>query len=187
MRDHHSLGRPIRALLLLCCVLLSSSVSFAKLVASRDYRNGILDAELLVIVLQHSPGSFRVEEVFLGNANKGDSIELPGFRLFTEQQYGPDIVEPIMPDTRVLLFLHHKKDAPAVWEPTYFGYSFFWVQDPAQLTRLEKTAEQAVALRRQWEEAANISLSTSMSWLIGIAWTFSRTLEYTAATSSTRN
>jgi hypothetical protein len=157
MRSHCNLSGTIRALLFLCCLFPASINCFAKLTTRPDYRNGILDAELVVIVLQHSPGSFRVEEVFLGNANKGDSIELPGFRLFTEQQYGPDIVEPITLDTRVLVFLHHKKDAPAVWEPTYFGYSFFWVQDSAQLTRLEKTAEQAVALRRQWEEAANIS------------------------------
>jgi len=157
MRSHCSLSGTIQALLLLCCFFPASINCFAKLTTRPDYRNGILDAELVVIVLQHSPGSFRVEEVFLGNANKGDSIELPGFRLFTEQQYGPDIVEPITPDTRVLLFLHHKKDAPAVWEATYFGYSFFRVQDPAQLIQLEKTAEQAVALRRRWEEAANIS------------------------------
>lgn len=157
MRIPCSLSGMIRTFLLLCCFFPASINCFAKLTTRPDYRNGILDAELVVIVLQHSPGSFRVEEVFLGNANKGDSIELPGFRLFTEQQYGPDIVEPITPETRVLLFLHHKKDVTAVWEPTYFGYSFFWVQDSAQVTRLEKTAEQAVALRRQWEEAANIS------------------------------
>ena len=64
------------ALLVLCCLLLSSSVSFAKPVPARDYRNGILDAELVVIVSQESPSSFRVEETFLGSANKGDSIEL---------------------------------------------------------------------------------------------------------------
>jgi hypothetical protein len=147
----------VRALLLLCCFFPASINCFAKLTTRPDYRNGILDAELVIIVLQHSPDGFRVGEVFLGNANKGDSIELPGFRLFTEQRYGPDIAEPITADTRVLLFLHHKKDAPAVWEPTYFGYSFFWVQDPTQLIQLERTAEQAVALRRRWEEAANIS------------------------------
>jgi len=157
MRSHCSLSGTIWALLLLCCFFPASINCFAKLTTGPDYRNGILDAELVVIVLQHSPGSFRVGEVFLGNANKGDSIEVPGFRLFTEQRYGPDIVEPITANTRVLLFLHHKKDAPAVWEPTYFGYSFFWVQDPAQLIQLESTAEQAVALRRRWEEASNIS------------------------------
>lgn len=77
---------------MLSCLLLSSSVSLAKLVPARDYRNGILGAELVVFVSQESPGRFRVEEAFLGSANCGDSIELPGFRLFTY------IVEPITPD-----------------------------------------------------------------------------------------
>jgi len=155
MSDHRSFGKPIRALLVLSCLLLSSSVSLAKLVPARDYRNGILDAELVVIVSQKSSGSFRVEEVFLGSTSSGDSIELPGFRLFTYQQYGPDIVEPITPDTRILLLLRHKKEMPAAWEPTDFGYSFFWVQNPEQVPQLRKTAEQAVALRRRWEAASN--------------------------------
>lgn len=122
MSDHRSLGAPIRTLLVLSCLLLSSSDSLAKLVPARDYRNGILDAEQVVLVSQESPGSFRVEEAFLGSANSGDSIELPGFRLFTYQRYGPDLVEPITPDTRILLFLRHKKEMPAAWEPTDFGY-----------------------------------------------------------------
>lgn len=155
MGDHRSLGGRPRALLVLSCLLLSSTVSFAKLVPARDYRNGILDAELVVIVSQESPSSFRVEQAFLGSANSGDSIELPGFRLFTYQQYGPDIVEPITPDTRILLFLRHNKEMPAAWEPTDFGYSFFWVQNPEQVPQLRKTAEQAVRLRRRWEEAVN--------------------------------
>jgi hypothetical protein len=147
----------IRALLLLCCSLLAGTDSFAKLVARRDFRDGVLDAELVVIVLQQSPDTFLVEEVFLGNIGNGDSIEVPGFRLFTEQRYGPDIVEPITSNTRILLFLHHKKDAPAGWEPTYFGNCFFWVQDPQQTNQLRSSAEQAVALRRQWEKAASTS------------------------------
>ena len=157
MGRHRRVAGTIRALLLPCCLLLASTVSFAKLVSSRDYRNGILDAELVIIVSQESPNSFRVGEVFLGNANKGDSLELPGFRLFTKRQYGPDIVEPITSDTRILLLLRHKKDTPAAWEPTDFGYCFFWVQSPEQVTQLRKTAEQAVTLRRKWEDAANIS------------------------------
>jgi hypothetical protein len=155
MSDHRSLGMPVRVLLVLCCLPLPSSVSLAKLVPARDYRNGILDAELVVIVSQESPDSFKVEEAFLGSANRGDSIELPGFRLFTVQQYDPDIVEPITPDTRILLLLRHKKEMPAAWEPTDFGYSFFWVQNPEQVPQLRKTAEQAIALRRRWEDAAN--------------------------------
>jgi hypothetical protein len=155
MSDRRSVGRPVRALLVLSCLLLSSTVSLAKLVPAGDYRNGILDAELVVIVSQESPGNFRVEEAFLGSGNNGDAIELPGFRLFTEQECGPDIVEPVTSDTRILLFLRHKKDRPAAWEPTYFGYSFFWVQNPEQVSQLRNTAEEAVALRRRWEEAAN--------------------------------
>lgn len=155
MGDHRNLDSPMRVLLVLCCLLLSAIASFAKLVAARDYRNGILDAELVVIVSQERPGSFTVEEAFLGSAKRGDSLELPGFRLFTEQEYGPDIVEPITRNTRILLFLYHKKGVPAAWEPTHFGYSFFWVQNPGQVSRLRETAERAVALRRRWDEAAN--------------------------------
>jgi hypothetical protein len=138
-------------------LLLSGTASFAKLVSRRDFRDGILDAELVVIVLQQEPGKFRVEEVFLGEARNGDFLELPGFRLFTAQPYGPDIVEPISSATRILLFLHRKTDAPATWEPTYFGNCFFWVQDSEQIIQLRITAEEALAVRRQWEEAANTS------------------------------
>ena len=44
------------------------------------------------------------------------------------QREGPNIVEPITANTRILLFLQHKKDRSAEWEPTYFSDSFFWVQ-----------------------------------------------------------
>ena len=140
--------------LLFCCILLCSPASFSKLVSARDFREGVLDAELVVIVHQESPNKFKVDEAFLGNASNGDSIDLPGFRLYTEQQYGPDIVASITSDTRILLFLHHKKGDPAAWEPTDFGYCFFWVQNPQQVIQLRNTAVQAVALRRRWEEAA---------------------------------
>ncbi|SRR6266446_3229785 len=157
MRIGRRASQTIRALLLFCFLLLAGTDSFAKLVARRDFRDGVLDAEVVVIVLQQSPDKFVVEEVFLGNVSNGDSIEVPGFRLFTEQHYGPDIIEPIRPNTRILLFLHHKKDTLGGWEPTYFGNCFFWVQDPQQITQLRSSAEQAVALRRHWEEAANTS------------------------------
>lgn len=143
-----------RMILFLCCVFLCSPASFSKLLTPRDFSYGVLDAELVVIVHQESHSKFMVEEVFLGNASGGDSIKLPDFRLFTEQRDGPDTVEPITSGTRILLFLHHKKDAPAAWEPTYFGNCFFWVQDPQQVSQLRNMAEQAVALRRRWEEAA---------------------------------
>jgi hypothetical protein len=147
----------IRAIPILCCLLVSSTVIFAKLVAGRDYRRGILDAEFVTIVSQEIPDNFRVEEVFLGGSPTGGSIRLPGFRLVTEQQYGPDIIEPITPNTRILLYLRHKKDAPSDWEILDFGWSFFWVQNPEQTQQLRSLAEKAIDLRGRWEEAANIS------------------------------
>src|SRR5256886_6718597 len=143
-----------RMILFLCCVFLCSPASFSKLLTPRDFSYGVLDAELVVIVHQESHSKFIVEEVFLGNASGGDSIKLPGFRLFTEQRYGPDTVEPITSGTRILLFLHHKKDAPAAWEPTYFGNCFFWVQDSQQVSQLRNMVEQPVGLRRGWGETA---------------------------------
>jgi len=156
MRVHSISATTLHALLVLCCLLLPGTAAGGKLVASRDFHEGILDAELVVIALQQSPGRFQVEEVFLGSASNGDSVELPGFQLATAQEYGPDIVDPITSGTRILLFLHHKKDSQA-WEPTAYGNCFFWVQDPRQVSSLRNTAEQAVALRRQWEEASRVS------------------------------
>lgn len=154
MRIRWGMTEAIRTLLLFCSLFYCSTASFSKLTTPRDFRLGVLDAELVAIVHQESPGKYRAEEVFLGDASNGDSIELPGFRLFTEQQYGPDIIEPVTSNTKILMFLHHKKDSPAVWEPTYFGYCFFWVQDPQQVNQLRSTAKQAVILRLRWEKAA---------------------------------
>jgi len=141
----------------LCGLLVSAPTSFAKLTAAGNYCEGILDAELVAIVVQSSPGSFRVEETFLGNAKEGDSIDLPGFRLFTEEAYGPDLIDPITPDTRILLYLRHSKDSPRNWQITDKGYAFFWVQSPEKTPQLRDTAQKGIALRRQWEAAVTIS------------------------------
>ena len=77
--------------------------------------------------------------------------------MVTEQQYGPDIIERITPNTKILLYLRHKKDAPSEWEITDFGWSFFWVQNPEQTQQLRSLAEKATDLRRRWEDATNIS------------------------------
>jgi hypothetical protein len=156
MRVHCGSTTTSRVLLVLCCLLLPGEATGGKLVPRRDFRDGILDAELVVIALQQSPGRFQVEEVFLGNASNGDPLELPGFQLATAQEYGPDILDPISSETRILLFLHHKKDSQA-WEPTEYANCYFWVQDPQLVGSLRNTAEQAVALHRQWEEAAKVS------------------------------
>jgi len=88
--------------------------------------------------------------VFLGDQNAGDVIKLPGFKLYTVQMHGPDLVEPITPDTRILLFLRSKEDG---WEVTSYGYCFFWRREPEKVKELKAIAEQTVSLRRDWEAA----------------------------------
>jgi hypothetical protein len=101
-----------RVVLLLCCSLGFNTPTIAKLTAVFDYREGILDEELVCIVSQKAADLFKVDEVFLATGPAVESVRLPGFQLVTEQQYGPDIVVPITPNTRILLYLRHKKDAP---------------------------------------------------------------------------
>jgi hypothetical protein len=145
-----------RFVLLICGLLAFNNASIAKLTPAKDYREGILDAELVCIVSQKAPDVFRVDEVFLATGPAVESVRLPGFRLVTEQQYGPDLVEPITPNTRILLYLRHKKDAPATWEILGYGFSFFWVQNPEQTPQLRSLAEKGVDLRRRFEAASKI-------------------------------
>src|SRR5438552_19140309 len=88
-----------RMILFLCCVFLCSPASFSKLLTHRDFSYGVLDAELVVNVHQESHSKFLVKEVFLGNGSRGDSIQLPGFRLLTEPGYGRAPLEHIAPGT----------------------------------------------------------------------------------------
>jgi hypothetical protein len=99
-------------------MLLASETSWPKLVAPRNPFDGILDAEVVVIVKEVGSGAFGVEEVFLGAANIGDVIALPDFKLFTPQRYGPDIVEATTEKTRILMFL--RRGAAQIWELTGF-------------------------------------------------------------------
>lgn len=134
-------------------ILLLSGSAYAKLVPARDPRAGVLDSSLIVLVKEERESFFQVEEVFLGDGNVGDVISLPGFRLFTYQNYGADLVEPITPDTRILLFLQPAKDEPGKYEVTAYGYCFFWVHDLNKVDDLRKIANDAVALRKAWETA----------------------------------
>lgn len=145
-----------RVVPLLCCLLSFNTPATAKLTSGFDYRQGILDADLVCIVSQRSPGVFKVDEVFLATGPAVESVRLPGFHLFTEQQYGPDLVEPITPNTRILLYLRHKKNEPASWEVLDYGYSFFWVKSPEQTPQLRSLAEKGVDLRRRFEAASQI-------------------------------
>lgn len=141
--------------LIVCCFMAFNSSAIAKLTAGFDYRIGILDAELVCIVSQRAPGVFKVDEVFLATGPAVESVRLPGFQLTTQQQYGPDIVEPITADTRILVYLRHKKALPASWEVLDHGISFSWVNNPEQTPQLRSIAEKAVDLRRRFEAARN--------------------------------
>lgn len=139
---------------------LVTLTAFARIVPSKDPLNGVLDAQLVVIV-RRSPVEnsklFTVEEVFLGEAKRGDPIDLGDFKLSIVQESGPPVVDPISSETAILLFLQKNKDSGTRWEPTYFKESFFWVQRTQEVALLRRAAERAVDLRRKWEKAAIIS------------------------------
>ena len=150
----------MRYLLAIICASLVTVSAFARLLSNKDPLNGVLDAQLVVIVMQlpgERPGMFRITEEFLGDRAVGGSIDLGDFKLSIPQESGPDIVEPITSATPILLFLQKSKDSPTRWEPTYFGESFFWVENLQNSGLLRRTAERAVELRGQWEQAAHTS------------------------------
>jgi hypothetical protein len=124
--------------------------SYARIVPPRDPREGVLDASLVLIVRPETQDWFRIEEVFLGDQRVGDAISLPGFKLYTIQESGPELVEPMTPNTRVLLFLKNKEDG---WEVTDYGYCFFWRHEPEKAPELRAIAEKTVSLRKSWEAA----------------------------------
>jgi len=124
--------------------------SSARAVPQRSAREGVLDASLVSIVRPETQDWFRIEDVFLGDQSAGDSINVPGFKLYTIQQHGPDLVESMTPDTHILLFLKSKENG---WEVTYYGYCFFWRHEPEKAPELRAIAEETVSLRRAWEAA----------------------------------
>ncbi len=149
----------MRLAVIVCTSLLTLS-AFARIVPHKDPLDGVLDAQFVVIVRQSpvkNSKQFTIDEVFLGDARKGDSIDLGDFKLSIERESGPPVVEPISSGTAILLFLQREKDSRTRWEPTYFKESFFWVQGPQETALLRRAAERAVDLREQWESAVSIS------------------------------
>jgi len=156
MRNRYRRAAFFSSVWVLLLFLLLAQPCNAKVIPVRDPRAGVLDSSDVVIVSQVEKDHFQIEEIFLGEANIGDILYLPNFRLFTYQQYGADIVEPITPDTRILLFLKHAKDDLAAWEITAYGYCFFWVHSLSKVPELRKKAADAVALREAWEAARDV-------------------------------
>jgi len=143
-------------LLAFALILFPRSAVSARVVIAKNPLDGVLDAQLVVIVRQQQASKlFEIDDVFLGDARSGDSIDLGDLELSTEQEWGPPTVDPITPDTSILLYLQRSDPAKA-WEPTYFKRSVFWGHTPEEITRLRETAKRTVELRREWEKAANV-------------------------------
>jgi hypothetical protein len=134
----------------LFAILLIGNSAYAKPVVRPDPREGVLDASLVLVVRQVERDTFSAEEVFLGEMQAGDLINLTDFKLTTEQYGEPDKIDPITPDTRILLFL---KKIDKGWEITQYNRCFFWTHDPNKVDELRTRAQQAVELRKEWEEA----------------------------------
>ena len=75
-------------------LLLMPGSVLARLIPDRHAREGVLDAELIAIVNHQTQDDYEIEDVLLGAGVPGDSLHIPGFKLVTLQQYGPDITEP---------------------------------------------------------------------------------------------
>ena len=117
------------------------------------------DATLVAMVRPVSPDVFAVETVEWDENRPaikvGDTLKLPRFQLFTYQEWGPVSVEPITPDTRILLYL--KRDAKGNWAIEQNGYAFFWATKADDIETLRKQARQAIAMRSEWRRARDTS------------------------------
>jgi hypothetical protein len=94
-------------------VALSLCPCDGKIIPRRDPLDAALDSTVIVIMKQQSQGSFQVEEVFLGNVAKGQTLLLPGFSLAVEDTsaliIGVERIEPIRSSTRILVFLKNRR------------------------------------------------------------------------------
>jgi hypothetical protein len=151
---------------LFLAVFLSQLTCNAKIIPRRDPLDGALDASVIVIVKQQSPGLFRVEEAFLGDIATGQSLALPGFQMVVADTSalvaGVDRVEPITENTRILIFLKPAADAPPggrlndEWAVAGFGNCYFWSHEPGKLESLRSMANDALVLRRSWQAARDL-------------------------------
>lgn len=151
---------------LFLAVFASQLTSAAKIIPRRDPLDGALDATVIAIISRQSPSTFRVEDVFLGEVARGQSLSLPGFKLAVEDtsafMTGVERIEPIYSNTRILIFL--KPAAAAArgsekfgeWAIAGFGNCYFWSHDPDQISSLQSMAIGALALRQSWEAARDL-------------------------------
>jgi hypothetical protein len=145
---------------------LSELPCAAKLIPRRDPLDAALESTVIVIMKQQSQDAFQIEEVFLGDLAKGQTLLLPGFKLAVEDTSsvvsGRERIEPIQSGTRILVFLKPASAVPANWQllgqwaVAGFGNCYFWSHDPGNLDSLREKAKQALTLRTSWEAARNL-------------------------------
>ena len=115
---------------------------------------------------QQSRDAFQVDEGFLGDIGKGQTLLLPGFSLVVWDESTiiccSERIEPIQSNTRILVFLKPASTVPAhqqrygEWAVAGLGNCYFWSHDPGDIAPLREKAEQALVLRSSWEAARNL-------------------------------
>jgi hypothetical protein len=137
----------------------STKPADARLIPTKDAREGVFDAELVAIVRHIQKDAFEIEDVLLKTVEVGKTVAVPDFTLYSYVEgiwRGERVEHEITPDTRILMFLKRSRRKPDCWEVTHGGYCFFWVDDPAKVDQLRGEARQALDLRRAWEAARDI-------------------------------
>lgn len=132
------------------------SISAAPMPPLHDPKRGVLEASLIVIVRQVSPYKYCIEETLLGDKQAGELLFLPDFRIVERKDGWRKTEEPITPDTRILLLLMPDIEEPGGWGICSRGECYSWVRNPERVVELRKAAEDALALRREWEAARDI-------------------------------
>jgi hypothetical protein len=158
-----SVARDVGVFLLICFYQFPCD---AKIVPRRDPLDAALDSTVIAIMRQQSPGTFQVEEAFLGDVAKGQTLLLPGFNLVVQDTSSliccRERIEPIRSSTRILVFLKPASTIPGNWQRygqwavAGFGNCYFWSHDPDKLDPLREMAKKALALRNSWETARNL-------------------------------
>jgi len=147
-------------------LFLSQLPCVAKMVPRRDPLDAALDSTVIVIMHQRSQDVFQVDEGFLGDVGKGQTLLLPGFSLVVWNESAiiccSERIEPIQSNTRILVFLKPASTVPAhqlrygEWAVAGLGNCYFWSHDPANLAPLREQAKQALTLRSSWDAARNL-------------------------------
>ena len=154
MRLYHRLW--ILTLFILCWFSVVRNLEAAQLSPLFAPGRGVLDASLVVIVKPEIKDIYRTLETYLDDPQAGELLYLPDLKLHILPNDKPRVSVEITPDTRLLLFLKHKTLDPTAWEVTFYGADCYAVESPEKVEELRTMAEEAIAVRREWDAALSI-------------------------------